>query len=413
MSVFAPQHSDDLPTQDRRDWRPVVLAASLQLLGLALLLAFPAHAVVGVTVACTGFLLGCVQLASHALPALRMQPFAFLGGALVLACALRLLVTRPGSGRFSLLWHVGNSTLVAYAPMLLASLAGLVLLADALRASLRARRTDAPPWQQMTSEHRPARFYGSAITGVALIALAAVWGLGRLSQLSGGDRLLHVLLVLAVSGGAAVVIGIPFAVAFLTGTEHGLANDAAEADRQRFAAHLHDSVLQTLALIQRQAHEPVSVARLARRQEYALRAWMAGQSSLLGDTLAAGLRQAIDEVEDEHALTVEFSAVGDRPVDESAEALISAAREALRNAARHAQVSSVIVFAEVSSEAVSVFVRDEGIGFDSSCVPLARRGLRDAIAGRMAAVGGSATVDSTPGEGTEVALHVGAAPSTR
>jgi signal transduction histidine kinase len=412
MSAVASPH-DDLSPQHPSAWRPVVVAVSLQLVGLALLLAFPAHAAVGVAVAGVGFLLGCAQLASRALPVLRMQPFAFLGGALVLACALRLLATRPGSGRFSLLWHLGNSTLLSYAPVLLAGLAGLVLLADALRAGLRVRNASVPPWQQLTSEQRPARFYGSALVGVALIALAAVWVLGRLTQFSSGDRVLHALLVVAVGGGAAVVIGIPFAVAFLARAEQGLATDAAEADRQRFAAHLHDSVLQTLALIQRQAHEPASVARLARRQEHALRAWMAGQSSLLGDTLTAGLRQAIDEVEDEHSLTVEFSAIGDRPVEESGEALISAAREALRNAARHAQVSTVIVFAEVSSDSASVFVRDEGVGFDSSCVPLARRGLRDAIVGRMTAVGGSATVDSTPGEGTEVALHIGAGRSKR
>ena len=173
------------------------------------------------------------------------------------------------------------------------------------------------------------------------------------------------------------------------------------------AAHLHDSVLQTLALVQRQAHDPVAVARLARRQEHALRAWMAGHSDLLSETLAGALRDAVAEVEDEADVTVEVSIIGDSALDDGAQALVGAAREALRNAARHGAGAPIFVFAQITPAGAEVFVRDEGRGFDPATVPAERRGLRDAVIGRMAAVGGSATVESVAGEGTEVALRLG------
>jgi signal transduction histidine kinase len=166
-------------------------------------------------------------------------------------------------------------------------------------------------------------------------------------------------------------------------------------------------VLQTLALVQRQASDPAAVTRLARRQEHALRAWMAGEAELVSETLVAAIREVVAGVEDEHATTIECTALGDRSLDRGGEALAAAAREALRNAASHAAGAPVVVFCEIGRDGAQVFIRDQGPGFALNDVPPERRGVRDAIIGRMAAAGGEATVESIPGEGTEVALRLG------
>lgn len=134
---------------------------------------------------------------------------------------------------------------------------------------------------------------------------------------------------------------------------------------------------------------------------------MAGEADLVSDTLVAALRDAVAGVEDEHAVTVEFTAIGDRALDDACEELVAAAREALRNAARHARGAPVFVFSQVGTDGrVEVFIRDEGHGFDPAVVPAERRGIRDAIVGRMACAGGEARVDSAFGEGTEVTLRL-------
>ncbi|HEX7289786.1 MAG TPA: ATP-binding protein, partial [Conexibacter sp.] len=184
---------------------------------------------------------------------------------------------------------------------------------------------------------------------------------------------------------------------------------AREDERRRVAAHLHDSVLQTLSLIQRQAADPAAVVRLARHQERALRAWMAGRPEQRDDTLAGTLQRVVEEVEREEAVDVEVTVLGDRALDAPGEALAAAAREALRNAARHAPGAAIVVFAELDEQAAAVYVRDDGRGFEPGAVAPERRGVRDAIVGRMAGAGGSAAVESRPGQGTEVALRLPAA----
>jgi signal transduction histidine kinase len=133
---------------------------------------------------------------------------------------------------------------------------------------------------------------------------------------------------------------------------------------------------------------------------------MAGEAELLSETLVAALRDAAATVEDEYGIKVELTTIGDRRLDSAGEELVAAAREALRNAARYAGGAPVFVFAETTAAGVDVFVRDEGPGFDPEAVPAERRGIRDAIVGRMASAGGVATVESGPGEGTEVALRI-------
>ena len=178
-------------------------------------------------------------------------------------------------------------------------------------------------------------------------------------------------------------------------------------ERADMAARVHDSVLQTLAMIQRRADQPQQVIQLARAQERELRAWLfdgRAPGSLDEMTLAAGVRQIQQEVEAQHGVSVEAVTVGDCELDDDLAALLAAAREATVNAAKWSGADVVSVFAEVEPDSVSVYVRDRGKGFDPAAVPEDRKGLAESIHARMARRGGSATVRSTPGQGTEVSL---------
>ncbi|MGH3588410.1 MAG: sensor histidine kinase, partial [Pseudonocardia sp.] len=188
-----------------------------------------------------------------------------------------------------------------------------------------------------------------------------------------------------------------------------------EAERAEIAAHLHDSVLQTLALIQRQSDQPREVLRLARGQERELRHWLYGPAGYgrsgggdpaLDEGLTGAITTAAAEVEDTYAIDVSPVVVGDRPLDDGLRALVLAARESMVNAAKHAQVGEVSVYVEVEPDEVHVFVRDRGVGFDPDAVPGDRHGLADSVHGRMNRHGGAVRLRSTPGEGTEVHLSM-------
>jgi signal transduction histidine kinase/phage shock protein PspC (stress-responsive transcriptional regulator) len=175
-------------------------------------------------------------------------------------------------------------------------------------------------------------------------------------------------------------------------------------ERADLAAHLHDSVLQTLALIQRHSDEPREVARLARGQERELRTWLYRPEDRQQSKLAAALEAVAGEVEDAYVVQVESVVVGDAEVDDRLGALVQATREALVNAAKHAGVGTISLYAEVEPEEVTVFVRDRGAGFDPELVSDDRHGMRGSIVGRMERHGGKAAVRSRPGAGTEVEL---------
>ncbi len=172
------------------------------------------------------------------------------------------------------------------------------------------------------------------------------------------------------------------------------------------AAHLHDSVLQTLALVQKRADDPRAVATLARRQERELRAWLNQRAREQSgeQRLASALEQAAEEVEHAHGVPVEVVAVGDASLDDPGIAVVAAAREAMQNAAKFGGDGPVDVYAEVGDERIQVFVRDCGPGFDPGAVPEDRRGVRESIVGRMERHGGRAEIRSEPGAGTEVEL---------
>jgi signal transduction histidine kinase/phage shock protein PspC (stress-responsive transcriptional regulator) len=177
-------------------------------------------------------------------------------------------------------------------------------------------------------------------------------------------------------------------------------------ERAEMAAHLHDSVLQTLALLQR-TESMQEVTRLARRQERELRSWLYGRTQALGnDHLSTAVEEMATRVESLHDVSVEVVVVGDRPLDDDLSALVAALGEATTNAARHSGADEVSVYVEVEPEEVNAFVRDQGKGFDLDGVGEDRRGIAHSIVGRMRRVGGEATITSRIGEGTEVHLEL-------
>jgi signal transduction histidine kinase/phage shock protein PspC (stress-responsive transcriptional regulator) len=256
---------------------------------------------------------------------------------------------------------------------------------------------------------RPRRALRLARPSLGIVALGAVlvvaaalvflWLNGALAL--DRDVALSVLVVLT----AMTLILAPWWLRLVRGLTEERAERIRTQERAELAAHLHDSVLQTLALMQKRADEPREVAALARRQERELRAWLnAGSRRADGATLAAALEAAVAEIEDAHGVPVELVAVGDRRLDERAEALVAATREAVLNAVKFAPDAAISVYAEVRGDAVEVFVRDRGPGFDLDAIPPDRRGLRESVLGRMERHGGRAAIHTRPGEGTEVEL---------
>ncbi len=177
-------------------------------------------------------------------------------------------------------------------------------------------------------------------------------------------------------------------------------------ERAELAAHVHDSVLHTLTLIQRSAHDSREVQRLARSQERELRGWLYAPRADPDQTLAAAVQKIAGEVEDDHGVPIEVVCVGDCSLTAALGAMLQAAREAMVNAAKYAEAPSVSVYAEVSGDDVAIYVRDRGKGFDLDAIPRDRMGVRGSIIGRMERSGGTATVRTAPGEGTEVRLEL-------
>lgn len=204
--------------------------------------------------------------------------------------------------------------------------------------------------------------------------------------------------LLTVAGVGALII--PLVV-------RSLAEERAAKERAEIASRLHDSVLQTLAIIQKRADAPDEVARLARTQERELRAWLFEPEASATKTIFATLREAAAEVEDLFGLRIAPVTVGeDVPLTPAAEAAVMASREAMVNAAKHAGVNAVDVYAELLDGKLSIFVRDRGVGFDPQDAAPDRHGIQDSIVGRMQRVGGESEIKSAPGEGAEVMVSV-------
>lgn len=262
----------------------------------------------------------------------------------------------------------------------------------------------------------PGALTAAVLLSAAAIARAVAGGLAVLPEAVGS--------VLVYSFGAVVAVwGIGVIVradAEQRRLAAALADERAERlrsqERAETAAALHDSVLQTLALLQRRADDPAAVVTLARSEERALRAWLAGAGSPQGSggspgprtgpvgSFSAAVTAAAAEVEGRFGVRVDVVTVGEADLDDDLAALVAAAREAMANAAEHAGVAEVACYAEVADGRASVFVRDRGCGFDPTAVPADRRGLAESIVGRVERRGGTAAIRTSPGEGTEVEL---------
>ena len=252
----------------------------------------------------------------------------------------------------------------------------------------RPAAAQAAPEPAVSDERAALRTLYRGGFGVALIVGAGLLFLYANGALSGlGDVALTALV-------AIVALGLILAP-FWWRLGNTLAAERAERirsqERAEVAAHLHDSVLQTLALVQQRADDPKTVATLARRQERELRDWLrARPPTAERESFSAALEAAAEEVEEAHGVRIDVVAVGDHPLDERAEALVAAAREALTNAAKFAgDAGPVSAYAEASPRRVQVFVRDRGPGFALDAVPPDRRGVRESIVGRMARHGGT------------------------
>lgn len=179
-----------------------------------------------------------------------------------------------------------------------------------------------------------------------------------------------------------------------------------QEERAEVAAHLHDSVLQTLALIQR-SDDPQRMAILARHQESELRDWLYGTAPLDGvDLVSTALKRAASRVEEDFQIPVDVVTVGDYRVEERTKALVAAATEAMVNAAKHAGVDRMSLFLEVEDNSLDVIVTDQGRGFEPGRVPRDRKGISESIRSRVERVGGAVEIESEPGEGTEVILRL-------
>ncbi|QYN24951.1 PspC domain-containing protein [Amycolatopsis sp. DSM 110486] len=252
------------------------------------------------------------------------------------------------------------------------------------------------------------------LAGVALVAT----GIGVVVFRSGSfDQVKFALIAVLATLVGVAVLTIPFWLRLVRDLGDERRARIRTDERAEIAAHLHDSVLQTLALIQRQSDQPHEVARLARGQERELRGWLYGPGGYGKPSdkkskeqeegavpLSEALGAACGEVEDTFAISVSQVVVGDVEIDGPLTALVQAAREALVNAAKHAGVDEVSVYAEVEPTEVTVFIRDRGKGFDPEVVPADRHGLADSIRGRMERHGGTCRLRTAPGEGTEVQL---------
>ena len=253
----------------------------------------------------------------------------------------------------------------------------------------------------VTEGTRAAAGASRIVLGVVLVIGAGWFFLGAAGALS---QTRDVLLAIAA---AVVVLGVilgPWVVRLVRSLSRERAERIRSQERAEVAAHLHDSVLQTLAMVQR-SDDPTEVAALARRQERELRAWLSGRPAPgQGGRLASALEAAAAEVEEQHGVPVEVVVVGDRKLDQAHEAVVAAAREAMTNAAKFGAGSPVDVYAESDGRRTQVFVRDRGPGFEADAVPADRRGVSESIVGRMERHGGRARVTSSPGAGTEVEI---------
>lgn len=252
-----------------------------------------------------------------------------------------------------------------------------------------------------------------SVARVAVGGALVVAGVGAFLATQGAFRAVGqgLLAIAVILGGLALVFG-PWLWRLWTALIEERSERIRSDERAEMAAHLHDSVLQTLALIQRRADDPRAVVALARRQERELRSWLFGRSPAGADLdFAAALEAVAADVEQREGVPIETVLVGgELPLDDRLSALVAASQEAMVNAARHSGADVVAVYAEIEEGSATVFVRDRGRGFDPDAATASSattgRGIAESIVGRMQRNGGAASVRSRPGGGTEIELSM-------
>ena len=257
-------------------------------------------------------------------------------------------------------------------------------------------------WRRAATSDSPSGWLRFA-AGVALVLAGGGAFLAIRGQLQDAGRVLLATLVVLI--GLLLIAG-PYLLRLFRDLSDERLERIRTQERAEVAAHVHDSVLHTLTLIQRNVDDPREVQRLARSQERELRAWLYKPVADPDATLAAALERLAGEVEDAHSVPIEVVAVGDGALDDHSGAALQAAREAMVNAAKYSGAPTISVYAEVEPELLTIFVRDRGRGFDPDDLPEDRMGVRQSIIGRMQRNGGSAVVRSAPGDGTEVKLEM-------
>jgi len=299
---------------------------------------------------------------------------------------------------------------------ILISAAGLILVFRNAEDDERAWLvTSVKAWLQLGPEPRRSRrfFFARIAAGVVIFAMGVAVISDSALRRSWFRPFGGALLMIA---GTVVILG-PWWLRLGLDLIHERQARIRAEERADMAARVHDSVLQTLAMIQRSADQPQEVAKLARAQERELRSWLfegrtPGSFGAEGvATLSAGVEQIEREVEAAHGVAVDAVTVGDAPLDDELRELLAAGREATVNAAKWSGASSVSIFVEAEPKRVSMFVRDRGAGFDSDSVADDRKGIAESIRGRMQRHGGTAVIRSVPGEGTEVELSLPRHPS--
>ncbi len=249
---------------------------------------------------------------------------------------------------------------------------------------------------------------------IVRVAVGVAIGVGGLLLLLDGSPTTATLLpvggALLILAAIVVILG-PWWISLVRDLMSERQARALAEERTQMAAHVHDSVLQTLALIQRSADDPQQVVRLARAQERELRSWLfdgrpPGSVGAEATTIVEGIDRIQRLVEADHGIAVQVVVVGDAPLNDRLRALLDAAREATVNAANWSGAPEVSIYCEVEPRGVTAFVRDRGRGFEPAEVPADRQGVAQSIRARMARAGGTATIRSQPGRGTEVELSM-------
>jgi signal transduction histidine kinase len=315
-----------------------------------------------------------------------------------------LLVCADAVIFISFLWTVEHTSQPPL-PVVVTLLVGFVAVLVGPWAWLAARRLE----DEAAAGHILRRVLVAAVTlaGAGLAVAAALAG----DAADDSDTVVVVMLAI-LAAGAVMLVGLsvlPWLFLLTRTLARERAARARAEERAETATHLHDSVLQTLTLIQKRGGDPGEMARLARHAERELRGWLYGPAAGPGGQhdLTSALQAAASEIEDRFGVSVDLVAVGTCRLDQRARAVVAAAREALVNAAKHAGVARVSLFAEVADGELLVAVRDRGRGFDhAAAVAGDHHGITESIVGRLSRQGGTATIHTTPGAGTEVELRL-------